>query len=58
MIFLGIYATVFTNTPTESGFVDIELHFKTPLADNITVVLYATYDEVVEIDWQSQVKIV
>jgi hypothetical protein len=43
--------------PTDTGFVDIELHFKTALPDNITVVIYATYDETVEIDGQGQVKL-
>jgi hypothetical protein len=43
--------------PTETGFVDIELHFKAALPTNITVVIYATYEEIVEIDGQGQVKI-
>jgi hypothetical protein len=39
-----------------SGFIDIELHFKTALTENITVVIYGTYDQVVEIDSQGQTK--
>ena len=41
---------------TDSGFIDIELHFKTALTENITVVIYGTYDQVVEIDSQGQTK--
>jgi hypothetical protein len=54
--FSGDLCNGFHKHPTESGFVDIELHFRTALAQNITVVLYATYDEIVEIDGQGQVK--
>ena len=56
--FSGDLCNGYHKHPTESGFVDIELHFKTALTDNITVVLYATYDEIVEIDGQGEVKLV
>jgi hypothetical protein len=55
--FSGDLCNGFHKHPTETGFVDIELHFKTALTSNITVVIYATYDEIIEIDGQGQVKL-
>jgi len=40
----------FYRHPTEHGVVDISLSFKTALAANVKLVMYATYDEMVLID--------
>jgi hypothetical protein len=47
----------FHKHPPSSGFIDIELHFKNALTENITVIVYGTYDEVCEIYGQGETKI-
>jgi hypothetical protein len=44
------------HTPT-SGYVDLDLNFTTALDHNITVIVYATFNEYVTIDADGQVKL-
>ena len=43
------------HTPN-SGYVDLDLNFHTALTHNITVIVYATFNEYVTIDADGQVK--
>ena len=42
----------------QSGFVNLDLQFKTALAQNITVIVFATFNETVQIDASGQVTLI
>ena len=48
----------FDMTAPKEGFIDFMLSFKSPLPENITMISYATFNEILTIDKERKVTIV